>query len=215
MGIGLILATIFIGVPALVFGIAFISAVIDTNNEKREAEERANNEYKSLYNKILQSRYSDAKADIEGEVKELPQVTFERWLSFYNASPAHWDMNKFYTKASNIPDAYNYLLPTYYKTVYHPGVNKKPTSKTIGIPVFWSSPEEMRKFNEWVKNEYNSGNAAGYARKRDENLEQLASYLQDDIEERRQQIQKDYAKIVDEVEVANSNIKLVLQEGQK
>ena len=217
MSLGLILAGIFIGVPVIVFGLAFVSAIVETNSEKREAEERANTEYKNLYDKILQSKFFDEKAKIKGEIKELPQLTFEKWLTLYNASPEHWDMKDFFTKASNIPDGYNYLIPTYYKTTYQKdsqGKDRKVISN-IGIPIFWASANEMRKFDNWMKNEFKQGKASGYERMRDKSLEELTTYLQEDVKERREQLQRDYVKIVDEVGVQDSNIKLVLQESSK
>ena len=214
-----ILLGIFIGVPALILGSAFISVKIDEIKQKKQEEEELKAEVNDTYNKILQANYRDSFSDSKGSIKELPQMTFERWLTFYNTNPANWDMEKFTTHIelgrNSSATCYDYLIPTYYKTTVHKGHDGRvrEVKNVVGIPIFWSSPEEMVKFDNWFKNEYKSGNAAGYERKRDEALEQLAQYLQEDINERRAQILKDYEKVVDQtqrVKVEGSEITLDL-----
>ena len=210
-----LLLGIFLGVPALILGGAAISVAIDEAKQKKREAERIQEEYQSLYEGILQSKYVDNEANIRGEIKELPQLTFERWLTFYNTNPENWDMTKFYTNIQGrVASGYNYLVPTYYKITYHKGHNgrdRKVINK-VGIPIFWKDANEMRKFDEWFRHEYKNGNAAIYERKRDENLEQLAKFLQEDVVERRRQLQEQYAQIVDDVkiDVPNSNISLTL-----
>ena len=214
-----ILLGIFIGVPALILGSAFISVKIDEIKQKKQEEEELKAEVNDTYNKILQANYRDSFSDSKGAIKELPQMTFERWLTFYNTNPDNWDMEKFTTHIelgrNSSATCYDYLIPTYYKTTVHKGHDGRvrEVKNVVGIPIFWSSPEEMVKFDNWFKNEYKSGNAAGYERKRDEALEQLAQYLQEDINERRAQILKDYEKVVDQtqrVKVEGSEITLDL-----
>ena len=215
-----ILLGIFIGVPALILGSAFISVKIDEIKQKKQEEEELKAEVNDTYNKILQANYRDSFSDSKGAIKELPQMTFERWLTFYNTNPNNWDMKEFAThiefpNTNSSSTKYDYLIPTYYKTTVHKGHDGKvrEIKNTVGIPIFWSSPEEMVKFDNWFKNEYKRGNAAGYERKRDEALEQLAKYLQEDVNERRAQILKDYEKVVDQtqrVKVEGSEITLDL-----
>lgn len=215
-----ILLGIFIGVPALILGSAFISVKIDETKQKKQEEEELKAEVNDTYNKILQANYRDNFSDSKGAIKELPQMTFERWLTFYNTNPDNWDMEKFIThiefsKQNSSATCYDYLIPTYYKTTVHKGHDGRirEIKNVVGIPIFWSSPEEMVKFDNWFKNEYKRGNAAGYERKRDEALEQLAKYLQEDIDERRAKILKDYEKVVDQtqrVKVEGSEITLDL-----
>jgi hypothetical protein len=214
-----ILLGIFIGVPALIIGSAFVSVKIDEAKQKKQEEEELEAEVNNTYNKILQANYRDSFSDSKGSIKELPQMTFERWLTFYNTNPDNWDMEKFTTHIelgrNSSGTSYDYLIPTYYKTTTHKDQygRVREIKNVVGIPIFWSSPEEMVKFDNWFKNEYKSGNAAGYERKRDTSMEQLSKYLQEDIEERRAQILRDYEKVVDltqQVKVENSNITLDL-----
>ena len=214
-----ILLGIFIGVPALILGSAVISVKIDEAKQKKQEEEDLKAEVNNTYNQILQANYRDNFSDSKGSIKELPQMTFERWLTFYNTNPDNWDMEKFTTHIEfskrNSSTCYDYLIPTYYKTTVHKGHDGRvrEIKNVVGIPIFWSSPEEMVKFDNWFKNEYKKGNAAGYERKRDEAMEQLAKYLQEDVNERRAQILRDYEAIVDktqQVKVEGSNITLDL-----
>ncbi len=212
-----IMLSIFIGVPALIFGSAAISVKVDMIKEQKMEEERLQMEVNNLYNKILQSKYSDKVTGTRGFIKELPQMTFARWLTFYNTNPDNWDMNEFNTHidAYGSNRANDYLVPTYYKTTTHKDQygRVREIKNTVGIPVFWADADEMVKFDSWFKNEYKQGKAAGYERKRDEAMEQLAKYLQEDVNERRAQILKDYEKVVDEtqrVKVEGSNITLDL-----
>ena len=214
-----ILLGIFIGVPALIIGSAFISVKMDEAKQKKQEEKELEAEVNNTYNKILQANYRDSFSDSKGSIKELPQMTFDRWLTFYNTNPDNWDMEKFNTHIelgrNSSGTSYDYLIPTYYKTTVHKGHDgrAREIKNVVGIPIFWSSPEEMVKFDDWFKNEYKSGNAAGYERKRDASMEQLSKYLQEDIEERRAQILRDYEKVVDltqQVKVEGSDITLDL-----
>jgi len=214
-----ILLGIFIGVPALIIGSAFISVKIDEIKQKKQEEKELETKVNDIYNKILQSNYRDSFSNSKGSIKELPQMTFERWLTFYNTNPDNWDMEKFSTHIelgkNSSGTSYDYLIPTYYKTTVHKDHDGRvrEIKNVVGIPIFWSSPEEMVKFDDWFKNEYKSGNAAGYERKRDASMEQLSKYLQEDIEERRAQILRDYEKVVDltqQVKVEGSKITLDL-----
>lgn len=215
-----ILLGIFIGVPALILGSAFISVKIDETKQKKQEEEELKAEVNDTYNKILQSNYRDSFSNSKGSIKELPQMTFERWLTFYNTNPDNWDMEKFtthieFSKQNSSTTYYDHLIPTYYKTTTHKDQygRVREVKNVVGIPIFWSSAEEMAKFDDWFRNEYKRGNAAGYERKRDASMEQLSKYLQEDIEERRAQILKDYEKVVDltqQVKVEGSNITLDL-----
>lgn len=211
-----IILGIFVGIPSLILGGAWISATIDEINQKKEEDKEAEREVNDTYNKILQANYRDKITNTSGSIKELPQLTFDRWLTFYNTNPANWDMEKFATHLDlgkyATTTSYDYLIPTYYKTTVHNG-RAREIENTIGIPIFWSSPEEMVKFDHWFKNEYSQGKAAGYELKRDEAMEQLAKYLQEDVNERRAQIMREYEKVVNEtqrVKVENSNITLDL-----
>ncbi len=217
---GWILLSIFIGIPMLILGGAYISVKVEETQQEKEKEEKAKIETNEIYNKILQANYRDKITDTKGSIKELPQMTFDRWLIFYNTNPNNWDMEKFAThlefpNQNSSSTKYDYLIPTYYKTTVHKGHDGKvrEIKNTVGIPIFWSSPEEMVKFDYWFRNEYKQGKAAGYERKRDEALEQLAKYLQEDVNERRAQILRDYEKVVDQtqrVKVEDSNITLDL-----
>lgn len=215
-----ILLGIFIGVPTLIIGSAFVSVKIDEAKQKKQEEKKLEAEVNNTYNKILQANYRDSFSNSKGSIKELPQMTFERWLTFYNTNPDNWDMEKFtthieFSKQNSSNTYYDYLIPTYYKTTVHKDHDGRvrEIKNVVGIPIFWSSAEEMVKFDNWFKNEYKSGNAAGYERKRDASMEQLSKYLQEDIEERRAQILRDYEKVVDltqQVKVENSKITLDL-----
>jgi hypothetical protein len=218
-----ILLGIFIGVPALIIGSALVSVKIDEIKQKKQEEEELKAKVNNTYNKILQANYRDSFSDSKGSIKELPQMTFERWLTFYNTNPDNWDMEKFTTHIelgkNSSGTSYDYLIPTYYKTTVHKGHDGRvrEIKNVVGIPIFWSSPEEMDKFDNWFQNEYKNGKAKVYENRRDASLAQLAEFLQEDVAERRRQLQAEYDRVVDDVKVKvpDSNIELTLQQGSK
>ncbi len=209
--IGLILFSVFIGIPAILVGIAALTDKIQENQQEK-------NYTKQVYDEILNSQYYDNDAKIKGSIKDLPQLTFEKWLSFYNINPENWDMTKFSTVVCNNHNL-NYLVPTYYKVKmrYDKQGRAREVLSVTGIPIFWSSPEEMDKFDNWFQNEYKNGKAKVYENRRDASLAQLAEFLQEDVAERRRQLQAEYDRVVDDVKVKvpDSNIELTLQQGSK
>ncbi len=208
---------IFFGVPALILGGAAISVTIEEAIKKKREAEHIQEQFKNLYNKILQSNYHDRLTGDQGQIKELPQLTFAKFLTFYNTNPENWDIEMCYTNVTK-DKRFNHFLPTYYKQQKH--IDKKGKISyiaTVGIPIFWSDPEEMQKFEEWLKGDYAVGNVAGYQRERDAKTLKLAEMLQEDVKERQKKIQEDYARIVDSVvvPVPNSNIKLTLNQTEQ
>jgi hypothetical protein len=214
MLVGAILAGIFIGIPALVVGTCLAVAKIKIKVEKQKKAQEEFDKYQEIYDNLLHSDYHDTETGIQGSVKELPQLTFARWLKFYNTSPENWDIDICATNIGH-DKRNNHYVPTYYKRTYHKGIDGRVRNliTSTAIPIFWTDAMEMYKFDQWVKEEYNEGKAAGFEHKRDESLGQLADFLQEDIEAHRKKIQEDYAKVVDSVKVEGSNIELKIQKS--
>ena len=129
-----------------------------------------------------------ARKAMKQRILDMPQLTFERWLTFYNTKPASWVIQKDESREfANIP--------YYQKTTQHEDKKGKMREFTVFVPVFWKNAEEMKKYREWVENEYQSGNAAEFEQMRDHNMKILADYMQSDINERRAYAQAELDKM--------------------
>jgi hypothetical protein len=125
MGFGLIIVGIFLGIPALIVGITGLATIIEKNNIERIEKLAEKDRFKDLYNEILQSNYHDRLTGDQGQIKELPQLTFAKFLTFYNTNPENWDIEMCYTNVTK-DKRLNHFLPTYYKQQKH--IDKKGKS---------------------------------------------------------------------------------------
>lgn len=95
------------------------------------------------------------------EIINFPQLSFDRWLTLFNASAENWIINV------NQSDE-GCVCPIYY--------HKKQVYAT-----YWETPEDLYKFQQWVENEYKQGKSTNFQQQRDKQLAKLTKALQEDI----------------------------------
>jgi hypothetical protein len=176
-GIGLIIGTV-IGINKL--------------NERKETVDR----FVSRYNDMVDDNvWRDPQTKREYKIKEMPQLTFERFLTLYGAHPLAWhipDSGSIYCDKAHIP--------YYVKHVSH-GDAKHQWTNTIVIPVFWENWVEMEKFIKWRDNEYLYGKEAGVQKTRDEHMAELAGCLADDLQRDRKKFQTELEQMRHEIQL--------------
>ena len=150
-----------------------------------------------------------AEKAMKQKVLDMPQLTFNRWLTFYKNNPSAWviERNEYATFAN---------IPYYVKRATHTDKRGKVKENFVFVPIFWTDAEEMRKYREWVETQYEIGNAAVYDREREKNMKVLIDYLQQDINDRRAETEADLAKMRDEVRTSTPRaepMKLKLSNG--
>ena len=124
-------------------------------------------------------------------VLDMPQLTFMRWLIFYNNKPTCWHIIR--DEEAIFAD-----IPYYVKTIKEK--NKK--EKLIFIPIFWTDAEEMQKYRTWVETKYERGQAEEYTQAQAENLKKLTQYINEDIQEKRAATQEELQRLRDTINVA-------------
>lgn len=198
---------LFVITPIVLLGGLWVSEKIDEHRQEVKNIEESNNRLKARYKDILGK--SLTRENIKYNIIDFPQLTFEKWLTFYNTSPEKWEIDE--SQYNN--RAY---VPIYVEKKEHISRkgNKVLRSETV-IPIYWKDEKEMKKYSDWVQTDYVSGNVKLYENRRDAQLEKLAACLQEDINERRQQLQEQYARVVDESVKINENISLTLESCPK
>lgn len=158
---GFAVLAIFVGVPALLIGSLFITGLVATAKEEKKRKQEKQEEIKNTYDRILQKVFiRDSKRETKYDIIDFPQLTFEKWLSFYNTSPEKWeiDEDQYYREA---------YVPVYIDVKEHAGKNGHILKTETIIPTFWASPEDMQKYVDWVNNEYEHGTVKLYENRRD------------------------------------------------
>lgn len=140
----------------------------------------------------------EAKKIHNQDVITMPQLTFDRWLVLYNNKPECWTVQT--NEKLGWCD-----IPYYTKVTEHTYKDKVKKDISI-IPIFWKSPEEIKKYRDWVENEYEFGKAQIFENLRDNQLKELTNYISDDIAARRKELEK-------EVNEARKEISLKLNDG--
>lgn len=200
-----ILIPVFIGVFAGV--VAFLIQKNKTKEELRPFESK----YKQLlqngdtdyYAPVVWSPYYSFEHNKIGEdmaekamkqrVLDMPQLTFDRWLTFYNNKPDAWVIQKDESrKFANIP--------YYQKTTQHEDKRGKMRDFTTFVPVFWESAEEMKKYRDWVEEQYQHGKAAIYDQERAKNMKILAEQVQADLDEKVARHEAELKKMREEIQ---------------
>ena len=180
-----------------IFIVAHISGLLDKLVDKKEQKKALENNYKvylsneygyriwhpvdSIANKLAFPK------DKTQRIVDMPRLTFERWLTFYNLNPENW-----FIQTTN--DVYS----SFYKDIpYYAKLNED--KKWIVLPIFWSSPEEMGKYRDWLENVYKRGNARIHQQKQEENYKKLVEIVENDIKERQDKIQQDLLNMREEL----------------
>lgn len=190
-------------IPIAVIGAGLIITLIDQKmTYLNSIRERYNAELKTIWYPYQSFPDAmDAKKACQQKVIEMPQLTFDRWLTFYNNKPECWVIQKDEWKSfADIP---------YYVKINEHEDRKGRIKRTFSfVPTYWISPEEKQKYREWVETQYEYGKAQVYENARNAKLKELVGYIEEDINERRKVFEK-------ELEEAKSDMTLQLSDGTK
>ena len=187
----LIISFIVLGI--ILSTVIWISHQCDKLVDKKEQKKALENSYKvylsneygyrvwhpidSIANKLAFPK------DKTQRIVDMPRLTFERWLTFYNLNPENW----FIQTTNDVYSSFYMDIPYYAKL--------NEDKKWIVLPIFWSSPEEMGKYRDWLENVYQRGNACIHQRKQEENYKKLVEIVENDIKERQNKVQQDLLKM--------------------
>lgn len=122
------------------------------------------------------------------DIRNIPQLSFEQWLTFYNSSPSNWhfgweEWNNRYC-----------IFPNYKK------------GKT-DIDIFWETPDDLDKFIQWQRNDYKAGDAAIFEEARNKQLTKLTKALREDMKQRHEQAQKEIEELERQVAASMPTVK--------
>jgi len=159
-------------------------------NERKSKEEQIQAEKakkERLYKDVYSDRWTCNGKPIE--IRNIPRLSFEQWLTFYNSSPEYWKIN-----------LNEYSLPCYYYYAYEkccifPNYKKGKTD----IDIVWETPEDLYKFIMWQQNEYKDGNVAIFEEERARQMSKLTKALREDIKQRHEQAQKEIEELEKQV----------------
>ena len=172
------------GISLLPFIIGEIEDKKALNKWKKEEEEQKRREQEKKDN--LQARYDkvwNAQWEQNGkpvDIRNIPQLSFSQWLTFYNSAPERWNINLLQFQMSYY---HHYcVMPEYIKGKTH-------------IDIFWETPEDLEAFLNWQTAEYKKGNAAIFENERNKQLAKLTKCLREDINERTKQTQKELEEL--------------------
>ena len=184
MNILLLLPILIISIPAMIGGIRLMKNGMKAVKEERrqkEKEAQLERDKQWFYNKVWNANWENEGEKID--IREIPQLSFEQWLIFYNSAPGHWEIN---LRQCDYVCTRFCAIPNYKKG-------------KVYIDTFWETPEDLYKFMEWQKNEYQKGDAAIFENERAKRLSKLAKCLKEDIGEKNKQVQKELEALEKEV----------------
>lgn len=138
---------------------------------KRRKQKKRWKENWDKYNNGVLLRYKEARIKSE----DCPRLSFERFLTFYAIQPEKWHINT---------NKYN---DEYYFPVYE--------NHDEIIFIYWDTPEDLRKYREWLDKVYNEGESALNAQERDRQMKKLAECMEKDLRAKREQTEKELAVI--------------------
>ena len=185
----LVIATVI----SAMFGIGSSMDLIHNNSQKAKVQKAKKEELENSYKEYLSNEHGHwiwhpinsiacklaYPNDKTQRVVDMPRLTFERWLTFYNLNPENW-----FIQTTNNVYSSNYTDIPYYAKL-------NEDKKWIVLPVFWSSPEEMGKYRDWLENEYQRGDARIYQQRQEESYKRLVDLVENDIKERQNKVQQD------------------------
>ena len=153
---------------------------------ERESQKIEEDRKKRFYKSVWNTNWRHNGEPIE--IRNIPQLSFEQWLTFYNSAPTNWHF-----RWGEWNDGYC-IFPNYKK------------GKT-DIFIFWETPEDLDKFIQWQKNDYKAGNVAIFEETRNKQLAKLTKALQEDIKQRHEQAQKEIEELEKQVIASMPTIK--------
>ena len=154
--------------------------------EEQTQAEKAKKE--RLYKDVYSSTWTCNKEPLE--IRNIPRLSFEQWLTFYNSSPEHWRIN---LNEYSLPYYYDYgnccIFPNYIKG-------------KVDVNIVWETPDDLHKFIMWQRNEYKNGDAAIFEEERTRQMSKLTKALREDIKQRHDKAQKEIEELEKQI-VAN------------
>ena len=133
------------------------------------------------------------------DVMTMPQLTFDRWRTFYDNKPECWVIQRDETRRwCNIP--------YYVKINQHKDKYGNVTETVTFLPTYWIDEVELKKYRDWVENDFENGKAKLFSNERDRKLKELTGYISEDLQERRRVFDQ-------ELEEAKKQITLRLSDG--
>lgn len=184
MNILLLLPILIISIPVIIGGIHLMKDGIKAAKEERhqkEKEAQLERDRQWFYNKVWNANWENKGEKID--IRNIPQLSFEQWLTFYNSAPERWEID---LHQCDYACTRFCAIPNYKKG-------------KIYIDTFWETPEDLYKFMQWQNNEYQKGNAAIFENERAKRLSKLAKCLKEDLAEKNKQVQKEIDALEKEV----------------
>lgn len=152
--------------------------------ERKYQEEQAQAEKakkERLYKDVYYSTWTCNKEPLE--IRNIPRLSFEQWLTFYNSSPEHWRIN---LNEYSLPYYYNHgnccIFPNYIKG-------------KVDINIVWETPDDLHKFIMWQRNEYKNGDAAIFEEERARQMSKLTKAIREDMKQRHNKAQKEIEEL--------------------
>lgn len=184
MSILLLIPILLITVPTIIGGIHLMKDGLKAAKEERRQkaeQEQLERDKQWFYDKMWNANWT--RDDKQIDIRDIPQLSFEQWLTFYSSAPERWNIN---LKQNHYGGRVFCAIPAYEKGKIH-------------IATFWETPEDLWKFMEWQENEYTHGNAAIFENERAKRLSKLAKCLKEDLAEKNKQVQKELDALEKEV----------------
>lgn len=153
---------------------------------KREIQEDEEHRKNLFYESVWNANWRQNGKPMD--IRNIPQLSFEQWLTFYNSSSSNWhfgweEWNNRYC-----------IFPNYKKG-------------KIDIDIFWETPDDLDKFIQWQKNDYKAGDAAIFEEARNKQLAKLTKALREDMKQRHEQTQKEIEELERQVAASMPTVK--------
>lgn len=153
---------------------------------ERESQEAEEDRKKRFYESVWNANWRQNGKPMD--IRNIPQLSFEQWLTFYNSAPTNWhfgweEWNNRYC-----------IFPNYKKG-------------KIDIDIFWETPDDLDKFIQWQKNDYKAGNVAIFEEARNKQLAKLTKALREDMKQRHEQAQKEIEELEKQIAASMPTVK--------
>ena len=174
----------------IIIGGLLITKIHKINEIKNEA---SNWQYK-WDNDLLISRLTirslidNDKIIYDQPASKIPRITFERFLNLYAVNPEKWLI-----ETSEWQRLHNF--PVYLNKIKTTNKRGKEVTEEVAIPLYWTNPEELKKYYNWVEKTFEKGEGALYENARNESLKQLTEYINEDLKVKRAQTEKELETI--------------------
>ena len=162
---------------------------------KKEEEEIASSGWQYKWdNDLSTSRLTIRSSDDNNKIiydqpaSRVPRITFERFLNLYAVNPEKWRI-----ETSEWQKLHNF--PIYINKIKTTNTRGKEVTEEVAIHLYRTSPEELKKYYNWVEEKFEKGEGALYENARNESLKQLTDFINEDLKEKRAQTERDLEAI--------------------